>query len=317
MFIFYIKNNYYNRKLEFKMENNKRDLIFICDRKIMSFFEDYINTFHHIFNVAIFLFSNTSQIKNYLDSFAFTDSTNDHTKLHNSVFVFMQFIPHEIIHNIQFYINHSYKLCLFNTEQLSRTGYGNMINSFHPYIYRMDYSEINLLVVANELKKIYLPYQVHYSEIKNYHKTHDVCIIYPYKSERRHKIINELKSCGIQVDEISGFLGARDEKLFRYKILINIHFDEDYNIFEEMRCNRCIMNKMIVISEKSWYDDLHLLRRHFLICDYDKIVAKVKDVLINYDLYHSHLFRSFDQLLPVYDNDLKSIALQNINAVFE
>lgn len=313
------------------MENNKRNLIFICDRKIISFFEDYINTFHNIFNLEIFLFTNIHQIKNYLDSFAFEESSNNNdsdsinhinniklkTKLKNSVFVFMQFVPKEIIENIQFYINHSYKLCLFNTEQLSRTGYGNMINSFHPYIYRMDYSEINLLVVANELKKIYLPYQVHYNEIKNYPKTNDVCIVYPYKSERRYKIINELKSSGIQVDEISGFLGTRDEKLFRYKILINIHFDEDYNIFEEMRCNRCIMNQMIVISEKSWYDDIHLLRRHFLTCDYDKIVAKVKDVLTNYDLYHSHLFRSFDQLLPVYENDLKSIALENINDVFE
>lgn len=294
------------------MENNIYTLIFICDRKIISFFEDYIHTFHHIFNVEIFLFNNHFQIKNYLDSF-----TENNSNLKNNIFIFMQFIPHEIIQNIQFYINHSYKLCLFNTEQLSRPTYATTINSYHPFIYRMDYSEINLLVVANELKKVFLPYQVHYNEIKNYHKINDVCIIYPYKSERRHKIINELKSCGIQVDEISGFLGTRDEKLFRYKILINIHFDEDYNIFEEMRCNRCIMNQMIVISEKSWYDDLHLLRRHFIVSDYDNIVPKVKDVLINYHLYHSHLFRSFDKLLPVYDNDLKSIAFENINNIFD
>ncbi len=296
------------------MENNKYTIIFICERKIIHFFEDYIHTFHHIFNVEIFLFNNNNQTKNYLDYFSLE---NNKHYLKNSVFIFMQFIPNEIIENIQFYINHLYKLCLFNTEQLSRPTYAKTINSYHPYIYRMDYSEINLLVVANELKKIYLPYQVHHNEIKNYPKTHDVCIIYPHNSKRRHHIINQLKDCGIRVDEIYGFLGTRDEKLFRYKILINIHFDEDYNIFEEMRCNRCIMNQMIVISEKSWYDDLHLLRRHFLICDYDKIVDKVKDVIINYNLYYSHLFRSFDQLLPIYENDLKSIATENINHIFE
>ncbi len=90
------------------MENKKRDLIFICERKIIHFFEDYIHTFHHIFNVEILLFNNNNQTKNYLDSFAFTDShiNDSYHKLNNSVFVFMQFIPHEIIENIQFYINH-------------------------------------------------------------------------------------------------------------------------------------------------------------------------------------------------------------------
>ncbi len=291
---------------------NKINISFICDRKIIHFFEDYIHTFHHILNVEIFLFTNTNQITNYLNSF----TLNNPSLINHTFFIFMQSIPYEIIQNIQFYIDHQYKLGLFNTEQLSRHGYGKMINSYHPYIYRVDYSEVNLLVVANELKKIYLPYQVHYNEIKNYPKNADVCIIYPHNSERRHKIINELKSCGIQVDEISGFLGSRDEKLFRYKILLNIHFDKDYQIFEEMRCNRCIMNQMIVISEKSLYDDLHLLRRHFLICDYDQIVNKVKDVLVNYDLYHSHLFRSFDKLVHVYDNDLQNICYENINKVF-
>ncbi len=296
---------------------NKINISFICERKIFSFFEDYIHTFHHIFHVEIFLFTHTSQITNYLHSFLLNEhTTKNDMNQNNTFFIFMQFIPQEIIQNIQFYIEHQYKLGLFNTEQLSRTGYGKMINSYHPYFYRVDYSEINLLVVANELKKVYLPYQVHYNEIKNYEKNSDVCIVYPYKSERRYKIINELKSCGIQVDEISGFLGTRDEKLFRYKILLNIHFDEDYHIFEEMRCNRCIMNKMIVISEKSWYDDLHLLRRHFLSVDYDKIVDKVKDVLINYDLYHTHLFRSFDKLVPIYENDLENICYENLDKVF-
>jgi hypothetical protein len=297
------------------MENQlevKKYIVFLCERKIISYFEDYIHTFHHIFNVEIFLFTNTSQITNYLQSFI----SNNNMNQNNTFFIFMQFIPQEIIQNIQFYIEHHYKLGLFNTEQLSRPSYEKIINSYHPYFYRVDYSEVNLFFVSNELKKIYLPYQVHHNEIFNYPKSADVCIIYPYKSERRYKIINELKNCGIHIDEISGFLGTRDEKLFRYKILLNIHFDEDYNIFEEMRCNRCIMNQMIVISEKSWYDDLHLLRKHFLICDYEQIVDKVKDVLINYDLYHSHLFKSFDKLLPIYENDLKNIASENINKIF-
>lgn len=291
-----------------ELEAKKQKIIFICDRKIISFFEDYINTFHNIFDVDIYLFLDKNNIKAYLDTF---------DQPHIPLFIFMQFIPNNICENIQYYIEHKYKLCIFNTEQLSRKNYNHIIHSYHPSIYRIDYSEVNLFIVANELKKIYLPYQVHYNEIFNYPKTKDVCMIYPHNSIRRNKIIEELKSKNINVDIISGFLDSRDRELFQYKVLINVHFDEDYQIFEEMRCNRCIMNRMIIISEKSLYDDIHLLRRHFLVVNYKEIVDKVIDVLVNYDLYHSHLFRSFDKLLPIYDQDLQSIAIDNIKNIFE
>ncbi len=294
--------------------NENHKIIFLCDRNLIHFFEDYINTFHHIFDVEIYLFIHQNTIKSYIDQYP---NPSHH------LFIFMQSIPHSICKNIQYYIDHQYKLCLFNTEQLSRKEYAYRINNaYHPYIYRMDYSEVNLFIVANELKKVYLPYQVHHREIVNTNRPkgndgRDVCMIYPHKSERRHKIINELKSRGVNVHLISGFLGARDTELFQHKILLNIHFDEDYQIFEEMRCNRCIMNQMIVISEKSLYDDLHLMRRHFISVDYDQVVDKVIDVLINYELYHTHLFRSFDKLLPVYEEDLITIAKESMEKIFE
>ncbi len=141
-------------------------------------------------------------------------------------------------------------------------------------------------------------------------------MIYPYKSEKRRKIINDLQSYGICVDEISGFRDLRDSKLFQYKILINIHYDDDYKIFEEMRCNRCIFNKMIVLSETSLYDDFHILKKHILVTDYNNIVDKVRDILRNYQLYYDHIYKSFDKLLPIYDNDLQEIALSNIQKAF-
>lgn len=290
------------------IESQKYKIIFICDRKIISFFEDYINTFHNIFDVEIYLFFDKDSIKSYLDHYI---------NPHIPIFIFMQFIPQNICDHIQFYIDHKYKLCVFNTEQLTRKNYNHIIHSYHRYIYRMDYSEANLFLVSNELNKIYLPYQVHYNEIRNIPKTKDVCMIYPHQSVRRNKIIEELKSKNINVDIISGFLGSRDNKLFQYKVLINVHYDQDYQILEEMRCNRCIMNKMVVISEKSLHDDIYLLRKHIIICDYQEIVDKVINVLHNYDLYYNHLFRSFDKLLSIYDNDLQSIANENIKSIFD
>ncbi len=287
------------------MESNKIKVAFICDRISFIYFEDYIHTFHNLFEVIIYLFNKEDDIPYFLE--------NNYT-----FYIFLQFVPKIILNNLDFYKNNHYKLGIFNTEQLSRKGYAHMINNLDPYFYRVDYSEINLLVVAIELnhKKIYLPYQIHQREIKNLPKIYDVCMIYPYKSEKRHKIINDLQSIGIHVDEISGFGDLRDNKLFQYKVLINVHYDNDYQIFEEMRCNRCIFNKMIVVSETSLYDDFHILKKHILVCDYDKIVNKVKDIIINYQLYYDHIFRSFDKLLPIYDNDFQNIANSNIQKVF-
>jgi hypothetical protein len=300
-------------ELTLKTALKKPRVVFICDRKIMCYFEDYINTFHNIFEVSIFLFTAVEMIDGFLGQQIIAGSQRE------TFYIFMQFVPPNVMEKLNLYIAEGFKMGIFNTEQLSKKEHAWMINCQHPFFYRVDYSEVNLLVIANEMnhKKIYLPYQVHPREIRSTEVVKDrgVCIIYPYKSERRYKIINDLKAKGIQVDEISGFQEARDAELFRYKVLLNVHFADDYNVFEEMRCVRAVFNQMIVISEKSWYDDLHILRRHFLVCDYDQIVAKVVDVVVNYNLYHSHLFRSFDRLMPVYDADLQAIALENIAKV--
>jgi hypothetical protein len=295
-------------------DQSRKNIIILCDRKILHFFEDYINSLHNLFHLSIFLYVEMDMVEKYLSQFMAMEERN------MPFFIFMQYIPVNVMNQIQQYITHKFKMGIFNTEQLSKKEFSGMINAQHPFFYRVDYSEVNLLVVANELnhKKIYIPYQVHPREIHvgKVQKDRAICIISPSESPRRHKIIHDLQARGIQIDIVHGFREARDAELFRYKILLNVHYADDYNIFEEMRCVRAIFNQMIVISEKSWYDDIHLLRRHFLVCEYDQIVAKVVDVLINYDLYHSHLFRSFDKLMPVYDADLQAIAQENVEKVW-
>ncbi len=292
------------------MENKNIKLIFICEQKLIHYFEDYINTFHHIFNVEIFLYSNNNQIIYFLNNYYDLNNNFIH------IFIFLQHIIPEINQNKN-NILEKYKICLLNTEQLSRKNYQNIINSYNPLIYIIDYSISNLTFIHNKYKKIYLPYQIHHNEIKNYDKINDICMIYPYKSQRRNNIIEKLKTRGINVNIISGFLGNRDKELLKYKILLNIHYDEDYKIFEELRCNRCVYNKMIVITEKSLFDDIYLLKKHLIICNYDEIVEKVIEVLNNYDFYYNYLFQSFDKYLNIYENDLKNICYENIYNILE
>ncbi len=284
-------------------------IVFICDRKLIHYFEDYINTFHHIFHVEILLYHDPNMI--HIDE-------GDGEK-RKRLLIFLQSIPPNIYEQ---YAGSRYHIALLNTEQLSRTSWNKRIP--HGVIH-IDYSEANLLCLeksgCGHGSRIYLPYQLHHREIRQYYqpkKSRDVCIIYPHTSERRHKVIRDLKERGVNVDIISGFGHSRDVELFQYKILINLHFSEEYKIFEELRCCRAIFHQMIVISESSLYDDLHLLRKHFISVPYECVANKVVDVLANYELYHSHLFHLFEtHFLPIYEDTLIQTAHTNISSIFQ
>ena len=70
--------------------------------------------------------------------------------------------------------------------------------------------------------------------------------------------------------------------------------DENSKIHEEFRVNRCIMNKMIVVSEPSDNDELLYLKEYIVFCQRDQMVAKVHEILSDYENFHSQLFANFD-----------------------
>jgi hypothetical protein len=169
----------------------------------------------------------------------------------------------------------------------------------------IDYSKSNLKHLDNS-NNLYLPYQVNKMEILNYEKTKDVAFI-GAPSEYRTNIINKLKEKGINVDILNGWYRERDEKLLRYKIILNIHYNENYKIFEEIRCNRCIFNKMIVITQTSEYMDDYPLKKYIIEKDYDDLVDTVVNVLDDYKNVHKKLFEDFNL------NELTEMYLNNIN----
>ena len=120
-------------------------------------------------------------------------------------------------------------------------------------------------------------------------------------SSRRNYIFNEIKKF-TDITDLKGWGKERDDLLFKYKILVNIHFDNDYNIFEQIRCNRCIFNNIIVITETS-LDENYELKDYIIECDYNDIINKVKEVVNNYDYYYNKLFNNFN--------------LENINNLLE
>lgn len=185
---------------------------------------------------------------------------------------------------------------ILNVEQLSiQSNTDNIMNNIPANIKLIDYSFSNIEYLKQLNRSYYyLPYQVNDSEIFDYPKIHDVVTI-GWESQKRLNIRTQLLEKNIQVNHINGlFDGERDELLFKHKILVNVHFKEEYKVFEEMRCNRCIFNRMIVITEKSIYNENNRLKKHMIECEYSEIPDMVEKVLGSYDYYYNKLFAGFD-----------------------
>lgn len=207
----------------------------------------------------------------------------------NNKIIFVQGINYNMLE-----YNKDNNILLLNTEQLSKVEW---VNTIHNYINKgiriIDYSKANIDCLQQKKNVLYLPYIVNPNEIFNYEKIYDVAYIGEYGDIYRKNIIDKLTSNNITSNQIFGFDRNRDDNLFKHKILLNIHFNERFKIFEEIRCNRCIFNKMIVITEKSLNIEYEL-KQYIIECDYDNLVDTVAGVLNNYEFYYNKLFNNFD-----------------------
>lgn len=187
-------------------------------------------------------------------------------------------------------LNRSY---LLNTEQLTVQCGLQQILDASMYMPIIDYSQANIDILlqnnVNPARVFYLPYIPNDDEIYTYDKVYNACTIGGYPMTYRRRAIKS-----DSIDVLYGWKDKRDSKLFRYKILVNIHAYDDRKIFEEIRCNRCILNKVIVISERSNSDNTYPYKDHMIECDYEDIPKTVNEVLQNYDFYYNKLFANLD-----------------------
>ena len=74
-------------------------------------------------------------------------------------------------------------------------------------------------------------------------------------SGRRNTILDKIKKLGITLNIVKKWGDERDKELAKCRIIINIHYDKDYNIFEIARCEPWLTLGIPVISEISLDND--------------------------------------------------------------
>ena len=272
IFTILVKKLLFNKNDNFEniINNNNlnKKIYVICKNTEYQYMEDYILSFYKHLNAEIIIFNDEKDIP--------TINKTD-------IFIFLQNMDN-ILKNID---SQNTNIYLVNTEQLSSNIHNHRLNNYPKNIKMLDYSRANMKYYDGYYTK-FLSYQLNYDEIYNLPKQNDICIM-SGESPYRRNIINEITNKGYNIDIISGWKKERDAKLFTYKIILNISFKEDYKIFEALRCDRCIFNRMIVISDKKEDMDLYNLKDYVIFEDYDKIADKAIEVLNNYDMYYKKL----------------------------
>lgn len=255
-------------------------LIFLGHSSDYKLFEDYINSIEYYLKQYNIQYNIV--IQDNFESFTFDN---------NNYYIFIQktlgLSPNSDI------IKKSY---IINTEQLSRNDELNRIKEYINQGYKIiDYSLGNIKIL-NNANTVYLPYLVNPNEIKELNKLNEIVMIQP-NNDLRTDYLNFVKSLNIiPISTVSGWKEERDNKLFQYKILLNIHYSDVYDIYESMRCDRCVFNKMIILSEKSDErsvpDDIKKYVIEFN--NKEELTDKLNSIKNDFNNYYNSMFNDFN-----------------------
>ena len=219
----------------------------------------------------------------------------------------------EVLKLITNIINYNFnKLYFINIEQMSHSSYYKMIRNVDTNINIIDYSEENIPYFKNIYKNIFL-FPPYFKENKNVlNKNIDILSI--GNNEYRNNILKSIYfNTNLKILFLNNCYGEiRDKYFAESKIYINIHCSNEHNTMELIRIVNLIMNKVIIISEKSIYDELLFLKKYIIICnDLNNLNQLIADILINYNDVFKKIYGNFNF------NEYKNYIKKNVNHIFK
>ena len=157
------------------------------------------------------------------------------------------------------------KFIFYNIEQLSRKSCLKELAQYAKNKHCVeiwDYSRANVEICAkHNIKTRHVPPVMsnnaltHFKLLKQVNQSYDIGFA-GAQTPRRDFIMNSLEKTGYKINYIFGkYCIERDIEIAKCKILINIHAEEDYQIFESARCEPWLEIGVPIISEHSLDDD--------------------------------------------------------------
>lgn len=190
---------------------------------------------------------------------------------------------------------------IVNLEQLSREylvpQYLSVcanLKSTYPLLQLYDYSNGNIQIIANHgYQAKLLDYQFNREEVdklKRFNsvpKETDVIMIGTNPTyEHRMNIYNTLKDRGVNIKFFTNLWDDdRDREIAKSRILLNVHYLPNYQLFETLRCNRWIFANKLVVTETSKANEQYYLNKYMITAPHDKLADTVIEVLRSYGDY--------------------------------
>lgn len=196
------------------------------------------------------------------------------TWLNHSEFLVIEFLNSELSpeRNLPIYFNHHYKdplpegmVYYYNIEQLSRPNEIEAVKRIWAsgkVKEIWDYSQMNCQILSSlRIPNRYVPFTLtperllYYETLLKSEKEYDIGFC-GAKSPRRDAVLKGLMDAGLKVLALHTAWGEeRDKQLAKCEVILNIHYANDYKIFERARCEQWLCVGKKVISEESLDND--------------------------------------------------------------
>ena len=169
------------------------------------------------------------------------------------------------------------RLAYLNVQHYSENMHIELDNFYlRPNIKVYDYSEDNVKLAGKGIALLYkenLKETHKLREFMNVEKVTDVSFVGRI-SYRRNELLKKLAMV-VKVDCINNIFGdERDMRIGQSRILLNIHMNSNWRIYESLRCDRWRFAGMPIVSEESITTP-----EGIITCKYDEIVDKILEVL--------------------------------------
>jgi len=235
------------------------------------------------------------EIKKYIivynNSINFDEIKNLDIKSNSLYILNSQFLNNELI---KFYINIGIPIIDFNISNINFAKRHNLIINYLPY-------QINLDIIIINEKRI------------------DILFIH---SKNRINRINNLKidddkllNIDFLISDNDFFANIDENSIYQYKIILFFNTDNNTKIFNSYELTNCILNKIIVIFEKSEYIKNHELSDFILQVNNDDLPDILKFITINYDIIYNKIFYNFEEKINNIQNKIRNIGLKTIRTI--
>jgi len=192
-------------------------------------------------------------------------------------------LPIFIIDSLELYIDDVQPKIIYKIEQMTR----EKIRTYSiPRIMKddvmevWDYSIANTAILKNYTKNVkHVPMRLTLDTIikyRNYRKNSEYDVVFCGElSEYRNHILTQIEQKGFTVQRIrDNYTSSRDIIIGKARILLNIHYNEEYKIFESIRCEPWMASGMTVVSESSLDNSTRCIN-----VPYQELVEKVCSIL--------------------------------------